>query len=45
MNGRLIYDLNKDDRIDQAWYFNGKVFALEKNDKRHRFEILDNFAE
>ncbi|XP_078314714.1 uncharacterized protein LOC144619735 [Crassostrea virginica] len=45
MNGRLIYDLNKDERIDQAWYFNGKVFALDKKGKRHRFEILDNFAE
>lgn len=45
MNGHLIRDLNNDDRIDQAWYFNGKVFALDTKGKRHKFDVLDQIGE
>lgn len=45
MNGHLIRDLNNDDRIDQAWYFNGKIFALDTKGKRHKFDVLDQIGE
>lgn len=45
MNGHLIRDLNNDDRIDQAWYFNGKVFALDNKGKRHKFDVLDQIGD
>lgn len=41
MNGYLICDLNNDDRIDQVWYFNGKVFVLDIKGKRYKFDVLD----
>ena len=42
MNSKLIHDLNDDTRIHSAWYFNGKVFAIDNNGTRHKFDILDD---
>lgn len=42
MNAKLIHDLNKNPQIQSAWLYNGKVFALDKDNKRHRFDIFDN---
>lgn len=39
MNAKLICDLNDDPKIHSAWHFNGKVFALDNNGKRHKFDI------
>ncbi|XP_062599015.1 uncharacterized protein LOC134260484 [Saccostrea cucullata] len=45
MNAKLIKDLNEDERIKSAWYFNGKVFALDYDGDRHRFDILDSVSD
>ena len=45
MNSKLIRDLNEDSRIHSAWYFNGKVFGIDSNGNRHRFDILDDIHE
>lgn len=42
MNAKLIHDLNNNPQIQSAWLYNGKVFALDKDNKRHRFDIFDN---
>ena len=42
MNAQLIRDLNRDDRIQSAWYYNGKIFAQDYDGRRHRFDILDS---
>lgn len=45
MNAKLMRDLKDDPRIHSAWHFNGKVFALDNDGKRHKFDILDNVSE
>ena len=45
MNSKLIRDLNEDSKIHSAWYFNGKVFGIDSNGNRHRFDILDDINE
>ena len=42
MNAQLLRDLNSDQRIDSAWYYNGKIFATDRQGIRHKFDILDN---
>ena len=42
MNAQLRRDLNGDQRIDRAWYYNGKIFATNRQGIRHKFNILDN---
>ena len=41
-NSQLIRQLNKDQRIQSAWYFNGKIFAVDHEGVRHKFDILDS---
>ena len=42
MNAKLIRDLNEDSRIHSAWYFNGKVFGIDSNGNRHKFDIFED---
>lgn len=44
-NAKLLRNLNGDPRIQSAWYYNGKIFALDEQGRRHRFDILDNVSE
>lgn len=44
-NAKLLRNLNGDPRIKSAWYYNGKIFALDEQGRRHRFDILDNISE
>ena len=41
MNSQLLRDLNKDEKIESAWYFNGKIFGLDKKGNRHRYDVMD----
>lgn len=41
-NAKLINVLKEDSRIISAWFYNGKVFALDKDNNRHKFDILDS---
>ena len=41
-NSQLIRQLNKDQRIQSAWYFNGKIFTVDHEGVRHKFDILDS---
>lgn len=41
-NSQLLRRLNDDQRIDRAWYFNGKTFALDHQGVRHKFDLLDS---
>lgn len=44
-NAKLIRDLNNDERIQTAWYYNGKVFALDEEGHRYKFDIMDTVSE
>ena len=37
MNAQLRRDLNGDQRIDSAWYYNSKIFATDRQGLRHTF--------
>lgn len=41
-NAELLRQLNKDERIQNSRYYNGKIFALDKQGVRHKFDILDS---
>lgn len=41
-NAELLRQLNKDERIQSSWYYNGKIFALDNQGVRHKFDILDS---
>lgn len=41
MNSELLRELKNDDRIQSAWYYNGKIFGLDQKGDRHKFDILD----
>lgn len=45
LNAKLIRDLKDDSRIHPTWYYNGKVFALDNEGNRHKFDILDDITE
>ena len=45
LNAQFLRDLNQDERIHQAWYYNGKVFATDTEGRRHKFDILENVRE
>ena len=43
LNAKLIQTLMERDDIDQAWFFNGSVFAKKKGaDKRYKVELFDD---
>lgn len=44
-NAKLIRDLNNDERIQTAWYYNGKVFALDEEGQRYKFDIMDTVSD
>ena len=41
-NAQLINTLKQHPQILSAWFYNGKVFALDKENVRHKFDILDS---
>ena len=41
-NSQLIRQLNKDQRLQIAWYFNGKIFAVDHEEVRHKFDNPDS---
>lgn len=41
----LLRDLNGEPQINSVWYYNGKIFALDEQGRRHRFDILDDNSE
>lgn len=41
MNSQLLRDLNNDEKIQSAWYYNGKIFGLDQKGVRHKFDIMD----
>lgn len=41
MNSQLLRELNNNERIQSAWYFNGKIFGLDDKGVRHKFDIMD----
>lgn len=41
MKLQLLRELNNDARIQSAWHFNGKIFALDQRGVRHKFDIMD----
>lgn len=41
-NAELLRQLNKDKRIQISWYHHGKIFALDKQGVRHKFDKLDS---
>lgn len=43
--GKLISDLNNDGRIQTAWYYSRKVFAIDKEEHRNNFDIMDTVSE
>ena len=45
LNTTLLRDLNNDARIQKAWYYNGKVFALDEKGHRYKFDITDSVSE
>ena len=45
LNAQFLRDLNQDERIHQAWYYNGKVFATDTEGRQHKFDILENVRE
>lgn len=44
-NAKLIRELKEDPRILSAWFYNGKIFALDKDNIRHKFDILDSVSD
>lgn len=45
LNGKLISDLNNDERIQTAWYYRRKVFAIDKEGHWNKFDIMDTVSE
>ena len=41
----MIPALKEDPRILSAWFYNGKIFALDKDNIRHKFDILDSVSD
>lgn len=41
-NAMLIQKLKEHELVHSAWYFNSKVFAIDKNDRRYTFDIFDD---
>jgi hypothetical protein len=41
-NAKLIQKLKEHPNVHSAWYFNSKVFALDRKDCRHTFDIFDD---
>lgn len=41
-NAKLIQKLKEHPNVHSVWYFNSKVFALDKKDRRHTFNIFDD---
>ena len=42
LNAKLIHQLKEHRQVQSAWYYNSKVFAQDKNDRRHTFDIFDD---
>lgn len=45
LNGKLISDLNNDGRIQSECYCSRKVFAIDKEGHRNKFDIMDTVSE
>ena len=45
MNADLIKDLKENEKVHSAWYYNGRVFALDNQGQRHTFDIFDNIKD
>lgn len=45
LNVKLICDFKDDFRIYLIWYYNGKVFVLDNEGNRYKFDILDDIIE
>ena len=44
-NAKLIQTLIERDDVEQAWFFNGSVFAKCKtNDKRYKVDLFDDIS-
>lgn len=41
-NAMLIQKLKEHELVHSAWYFNSKVFAIDKNDRCYTFDIFDD---
>lgn len=41
-NAMLIQKLKEHELVHSAWYFNSKLFAIDKNDRRYTFDIFDD---
>lgn len=39
---KLLRNLNGNPRIQSVWYYNGKIFALDKQGRRYNINILDS---
>jgi hypothetical protein len=44
-NAKMINTLKEDSRIVSAWFYNGKIFAMDKDNNRHKFDILDSVGD
>ena len=42
LNVELLHRLNDHPKIENAWYFNARVFAHDCNGTKHKFDICDN---
>jgi cytoplasmic iron level regulating protein YaaA (DUF328/UPF0246 family) len=40
-NSQLLRDLNNNEKIQSAWYYNGKIFGLDQKGVRHKYDIMD----
>ena len=40
-NAKLIRALKEDPRILSAWFYNGKIFALDNDNIRHKYYVSD----
>jgi hypothetical protein len=41
-NAQLIQKLKDHPSVHSAWYYNSKVFAIDKNNRRRTFDVLDD---
>lgn len=41
INSELLRELKNDDRIQNAWHYNEKIFVLYQKGVRHKFDILE----
>lgn len=41
MNVEVVRNLNGDERIDSAWYYNDKIFVTDQRGIRHQFHIMN----